>query len=60
MDDGKRREKFKILNKINFKITLLKVFLTEYAGPLIIYLIFYMRPSFIYGNNTAKYLDVTK
>jgi very-long-chain enoyl-CoA reductase len=26
-----------------------KVFLTEYAGPLFIYLIFYMRPAFIYS-----------
>lgn len=30
------------------------VFLTEYAGPLFIYLIFYFRPSFIYGTKLAK------
>ena len=29
------------------------VFLTEYAGPLVIYLIFYLRPSFIYGNGAS-------
>lgn len=34
------------------------VFLTEYAGPLIIYVIFYLRPSFIYGGTKAKYQDV--
>lgn len=33
------------------------VFLTEYAGPLVIYLLFYTRPSFIYGNKPAKYHD---
>ncbi len=37
----------------------LKVFLTEYAGPLFIYLIFYMRPTFIYSGfsrfQLAKY-----
>ena len=27
----------------------LKVFLTEYAGPLVIYLLFYARPAMIYG-----------
>ena len=27
----------------------LQVFLTEYAGPLFIYLLFYMRPALIYG-----------
>lgn len=36
------------------------VFLTEYAGPLFVYLIFYMRPSFIYGGDTTKYLDVQR
>jgi very-long-chain enoyl-CoA reductase len=30
------------------------VFLTEYAGPLIIYVIFYMRPSLIYGQNASS------
>lgn len=30
------------------------VFLTEYAGPLFIYLIFYLRPVFIYGNVKSK------
>lgn len=34
------------------------VFLTEYAGPLVIYLIFYLRPSFIYGSNTSRYHQV--
>lgn len=29
------------------------VFLTEYAGPLVIYLIFYIRPSIIYGPAAA-------
>ncbi|XP_005107475.1 very-long-chain enoyl-CoA reductase [Aplysia californica] len=30
------------------------VFLTEYAGPLVIYLIFYSRPSLIYGAGAAS------
>lgn len=30
------------------------VFLTEYAGPLVIYLIFYTRPSLIYGAGAAS------
>jgi very-long-chain enoyl-CoA reductase len=30
------------------------VFLTEYAGPLVIYLIFYTRPSLIYGMKAAS------
>lgn len=35
------------------------VFLTEYAGPLIIYVIFYLRPAFIYGPRpSTKYHDV--
>ena len=41
-----------------------KVFLTEYFGPLAIYFIFYLRPSFIYvGHGSrvlAKYDPVTK
>jgi len=31
------------------------VFLTEYAGPLVIYLIFYTRPALIYGEDAASY-----
>jgi len=34
------------------------VFLTEYAGPLFIYLLFYYRPTFIYGPSNGKYLQV--
>lgn len=30
------------------------VFLTEYAGPLVIYLLFYMRPALIYGEGAAS------
>lgn len=30
------------------------VFLTEYAGPLVIYLMFYARPSFIYGSGASS------
>lgn len=30
------------------------VFLTEYAGPLFVYLLFYLRPSFIYGTDASK------
>jgi len=30
------------------------VFLTEYAGPLFLYPIFYLRPSFIYGKEAAN------
>jgi very-long-chain enoyl-CoA reductase len=36
------------------------VFLTEYAGPLFIYLIFYMRPALIYGAKQAKYHQVVQ
>jgi very-long-chain enoyl-CoA reductase len=31
------------------------VFLTEYAGPLFVYLLFFLRPSFIYGQTTAGF-----
>lgn len=34
------------------------VFLTEYAGPLFIYLIFYFRPECIYGHKVAKMAQV--
>jgi len=34
------------------------VFLTEYAGPLFIYLFFYFRPSIVYGASNLKYLQV--
>lgn len=34
------------------------VFLTEYAGPLLIYLIFYFRPELIYGRKVAKMAQV--
>ncbi|CAB3405229.1 unnamed protein product [Caenorhabditis bovis] len=30
------------------------VFLAEYAGPLLVYPIFYLRPSFIYGGDASK------
>ncbi|GAB1597617.1 very-long-chain enoyl-CoA reductase-like [Argonauta hians] len=30
------------------------VFLTEYAGPIFIYMFFYIRPGFIYGKNTKS------
>jgi len=30
------------------------VFLTEYAGPLVIYLLFYIRPSLVYGAGAAS------
>eukprot|EP00118_Oscarella_pearsei_P028552 m.2465 g.2465 ORF g.2465 m.2465 type:complete len:313 (+) comp8668_c0_seq1:45-983(+) len=30
------------------------VFLIEYTGPLVLYLIFYMRPSFIYGGGASN------
>lgn len=30
------------------------VFLTEYAGPLFIYLAFYLRPAFVYGETSAQ------
>lgn len=34
------------------------VFLTEYAGPLFVYLIFYFRPEFIYSRSSAKMSQV--
>ena len=39
-----------------------QVFLTEYAGPLVIYLVFYTRPALIYGVEAATmpYADVVK
>jgi len=30
-----------------------QVFLTEYAGPLVVYLLFYARPALIYGAEVA-------
>ncbi|XP_076440618.1 very-long-chain enoyl-CoA reductase-like isoform X1 [Babylonia areolata] len=38
------------------------VFLTEYAGPLVIYLVFFIRPAIIYGAGAARlpYADVVK
>ena len=33
------------------------VFLAEYAGPLFVYLLFYFRPSFIYGAKTSQMTD---
>ena len=31
-----------------------QVFLAEYAGPLVVYLLFYPRPSLIYGEEASK------
>lgn len=31
-----------------------KVFMAEYAGPLLIYLLFYIRPSIIYGSSASS------
>ncbi len=36
------------------------VFLTEYAGPLFVYLLFYFRPEFIYGRSSAKMSQVAQ
>ena len=30
-----------------------QVFLTEYTGPLVLYLVFYLRPAIIYGSEAA-------
>jgi len=30
------------------------VFLTEYSGPLLVYLLFYVRPSLIYGDQASQ------
>lgn len=35
------------------------VFLAEYAGPLFVYLIFYARPSFIYGDAADTPMSLT-
>ncbi|EDW74846.1 uncharacterized protein Dwil_GK15900 [Drosophila willistoni] len=35
------------------------VFVAEYAGPLIVYLIFYLRPEFIYGKKAGKSISLT-
>ena len=35
-------------------IFLVQVFMAEYAGPLIIYLLFYIRPSLIYGSSASS------
>lgn len=35
------------------------VFLAEYAGPIFVYLIFYQRPSFIYGNLHSTPISLT-
>jgi very-long-chain enoyl-CoA reductase len=36
------------------KILLFQVFMAEYAGPLFIYLLFYIRPSIIYGSISSS------
>merc|ERR1719384_1238672 len=35
------------------------VFLSEYAGPLVVYLLFYIRPTLIYGATTDKEMSST-
>lgn len=35
------------------------VFLAEYAGPLFVYLIFYNRPSILYGDTTNSPISLT-
>lgn len=35
------------------------VFLAEYAGPIFVYMIFYQRPSFIYGSAAANPMSLT-
>ena len=39
--------------------SLLQVFLTEYAGPLFVYLLFWLRPAFIYGDAAATPMTST-
>lgn len=35
------------------------VFLAEYAGPLIVYLLFYTRPELVYGKNATEPISLT-
>ncbi|XP_055620850.1 probable very-long-chain enoyl-CoA reductase art-1 isoform X2 [Toxorhynchites rutilus septentrionalis] len=35
------------------------VFLAEYAGPILVYMLFYLRPSLIYGNVVPKAMSLT-
>lgn len=35
------------------------VFLAEYAGPLIVYLLFYFRPELVYGKAASKTISLT-
>ena len=45
---------FYAFNLLSSSTLHLKVFLSEYAGPLVIYLIFYTRPAIIYGAGAAS------
>ena len=42
------------INYQSLHIILRQVFLTEYAGPLILYLVFYLRPAIVYGSEAAS------
>ena len=46
--------KYLVINFQSFYNILLQVFLTEYAGPLILYLVFYLRPAIVYGSEAAS------
>lgn len=35
------------------------VFLAEYAGPLVVYLLFYTRPDLVYGKNATEPISLT-
>lgn len=35
------------------------VFLAEYAGPLVVYLLFYTRPELLYGKDATKEISLT-
>uniref|UniRef100_T1J5Q0 very-long-chain enoyl-CoA reductase n=1 Tax=Strigamia maritima TaxID=126957 RepID=T1J5Q0_STRMM len=61
LNDDEKLDSLRLTNgsKLYFKdlgpqIGWTTVFLTEYAGPLLVYLWFYTRPAFIYGAEAAK------
>lgn len=42
------------VHNVNICVSFFQVFLSEYAGPLAIYLVFYTRPAIIYGIAAAS------